>query len=67
MKLRSGRDKRLSKRLESAAAILSIAPDLMGSVTASLHGVVVPERVQSGPAAEDAVPLDGLPPASHPT
>ena len=38
-----------------------------GGMSASLRGGVVPERVENGPAAEEAGPLDGLQAASHPT
>ena len=45
----------------------AVAPGIMGGVGASLRGAVVPERVENGPAAEEAVPLGGLPVAIHPT
>ena len=55
------------KRLESAAARLCDSIGYQGGMGASLRGVVVPERVENGPAAEEAGPLDGLQAASHPT
>ena len=69
VKLRSHTDKRLGWVSDWSLwrRDYAVASGIMGSVSASLHGVVVPERVQKGPAADEAVPLDGLQAASHPT
>ena len=45
----------------------AIASGIMGGVRASLRVGVVPGVVEKGPAAEEAVPLDGFPAAIHPT
>ena len=45
----------------------AIALGIMGGVSASLRGGVVPEMAEKGPAAEEAGPLDGLPAARHQT
>ena len=57
----------IDKRLEYAAARLCDSIGCQGGMSASLRGGVVPERVENGPAAEEAGPLDGLQAASHPT
>ena len=62
MKIRSGWVSGRSVRRQ----VYAIASGIMGGVRA-LRGGVVPEGVEKGAAAEEAVPLDGFPAAIHPT